>query len=362
MKILVLSCNTGGGHNAAARAIKRELNERGDECVIRNALDFTPRIKQVITEEGHSIFYKWMPELYGESYNKISKKKKHPLLYLDYARFAPEIAVYINENHFDAVICVHVFPAMMLSAWTKLLSVRAKRYFVATDYSVAPCLEGTHMDAYFVPNGCGEIFRKKLPKAKIVETGIPIDSRYYDNISQSDARKALGLRDDESLVVIGAGSIGCGPIQEIAERIKLDSEDSTYVAVLCGNNNKLREELSENTVDARFLAIGFTDNVRYWTKAADVFISKAGGLSTTEIASAGVPLILMDAVPGLEQINLDTFVAWGCAATASTTEGICNLAREFCNKEELRETMIDAQKKNFSTNAVKKLVDYISGK
>ena len=29
MKVLILSCNTGGGHNAAARAILEEMQRRG---------------------------------------------------------------------------------------------------------------------------------------------------------------------------------------------------------------------------------------------------------------------------------------------------------------------------------------------
>ena len=36
MKALILSCGTGGGHNAAGRAIKEELERRGDPVLMLN--------------------------------------------------------------------------------------------------------------------------------------------------------------------------------------------------------------------------------------------------------------------------------------------------------------------------------------
>ena len=40
MKVLILSCNTGGGHNTAAKAIKEVFDSYNDECEIKDALSF----------------------------------------------------------------------------------------------------------------------------------------------------------------------------------------------------------------------------------------------------------------------------------------------------------------------------------
>ena len=40
MKILILSCNTGAGHNSAAKAIKEVFDEHGHTCNIMDALSF----------------------------------------------------------------------------------------------------------------------------------------------------------------------------------------------------------------------------------------------------------------------------------------------------------------------------------
>ena len=38
MKVLVLSCNTGEGHNSAARAVREEFCLRGTPCDMEDAL------------------------------------------------------------------------------------------------------------------------------------------------------------------------------------------------------------------------------------------------------------------------------------------------------------------------------------
>ena len=40
MKVLILSCNTGGGHNAAGRALYEEFHRRGIECEFLDTLSF----------------------------------------------------------------------------------------------------------------------------------------------------------------------------------------------------------------------------------------------------------------------------------------------------------------------------------
>ena len=41
-KVLLLSCNTGEGHNAAARALMEQLERRGVHAECKDALSFAP--------------------------------------------------------------------------------------------------------------------------------------------------------------------------------------------------------------------------------------------------------------------------------------------------------------------------------
>ena len=59
MKVLILSCSTGGGHNSAAFAVAEEIRSHGDEAVV---LDYL------------SLAGKKVSHIVGNSYIHIVKK------------------------------------------------------------------------------------------------------------------------------------------------------------------------------------------------------------------------------------------------------------------------------------------------
>ena len=80
MKIAILSCNTGGGHNAAAAALAEELSARGHESRTYNTLDFLPKGAADLISRGHDFAYRYAPKLYGAGY-RMEEKRPSPLLY-----------------------------------------------------------------------------------------------------------------------------------------------------------------------------------------------------------------------------------------------------------------------------------------
>ena len=63
-----------------------------------------------------------------------------------------------------------------------------------------------------------------------------------------------------------------------------------------------------------------------YMRSADLFMTKPGGLSTTEAAAMGLPMVLIDAVAGCEEHNLDFFVRRGGAVTADTPQALASAA------------------------------------
>ncbi|MBQ6586090.1 MAG: hypothetical protein IJH83_04710 [Coriobacteriales bacterium] len=360
MKILILSANTGGGHNGAARAIAEELEARGIQTTIKNGLDFVPAPMRSVLERGHSIMYRYAPDLYGTAYELTEQQEGHRLLYLDYAKYALPLVAFLTKEGFDAVVATHIFAAFMLTGARKLDLLASPAFFVNTDYSFTPGAEETAMDGWFVAKGFADEFAQRgIPRDRVFETGIPVDSANYNPLARDDARRVLGLRDDVKLVLLGAGAIGCGPIKELALQLRERGGGRVCVAVLTGRNRNLLRELSQEADDALLIPLPFTDKVTYWMAAADVMMLKAGGLSTTEAASRGLPMVLMDAVPGLETHNLDYFVGHGCAVTAQDQQGLCDLALRICDDPAFAEGIRQQQRELFGANAVAKLVDIV---
>ena len=357
MKVLILSCNTGGGHNSAARAISAELEGRGIYSHIKNAMEFVPKAKQDFIEKGHSFMYKYAPDIYGRVYERTEQLERHRMLYIDYAQFALPLAQYIKRRGYDTVICVHEFPAFMLTAARKLFGLKVKQYFVATDYALTPGIEETLMDAWFVPKGfAAEYAGAGLPEDRIFETGIPVDSVFYSHPDRDDVRRRLGLRDDLPVIIVAAGSIGCGPIEELVDELRKRKGTDAVIAVMCGKNRSLLRAFMYGRSDAFLIPLGFVDNVPDWFAAGDVLITKPGGLSTTEAASAGIPMVFMNAVPGLETHNLEYFTSHGCGCYAVGVSELCDGVDIAYAK---RKTYLKNQKKLFSSNSVRELTDTV---
>ena len=76
MKILILSCNNGGGHNAVAAALKERFSERGDDCCIVDAMSFLPAGWSKLMSETHSFIYRHCPELYRSGYSHAEEHRQ----------------------------------------------------------------------------------------------------------------------------------------------------------------------------------------------------------------------------------------------------------------------------------------------
>ena len=97
MKVLLLSCNTGEGHNSAARAIREQFEAREIPCTIENALGFaSEKISEYICNTYVKITLH-TPKLFGWGYRVgrdiASPKRKSPVY------FATKLYAEIGRAH-----------------------------------------------------------------------------------------------------------------------------------------------------------------------------------------------------------------------------------------------------------------------
>lgn len=133
MKVLILTCNTGGGHNAAAAALRRELESRGHTCAVADALSFGPKHFSEVISHLHTIAYRYFPKIYGAGY----RKKEERVLGEDETSFeykmnaicVPQLYRYLLSGGFDAIVTPHVFPAEMLTRLRRKYEYKKPFYF-----------------------------------------------------------------------------------------------------------------------------------------------------------------------------------------------------------------------------------------
>ncbi len=339
MRFLILSANTGGGHNAAAHAIQEELSRHGIESDVQDCLRFISEKTSDFISWGHSYVYKHMPRVFGHAY-RMEEQRSSQFIRESIALGAAKYHNFITEHDYQAVLCVHAFSSTLVTEEQRRYGKSLPHFFVATDYTCSPGVGEADADAWFIPDEglIDEFALCGVPRERIVATGIPIRRVFSEGLDKTQARQQLNLPTDGRIVLMCCGSIGCGKMDRIVPQFAAGLPEDTSLVVICGNNEKLYEQLTEEPIP-RLTVVGFTDEIARYMAAADVCISKPGGLSTTELLASRVPSVLVLVVPGCETHNLTFATGKGLALGADDWETATEQALSLLTEEETMDTM-----------------------
>lgn len=357
MKVLILSCNTGEGHNSASKAVKAQLELLGAQADIEDSLAFLGEGVSKIVSKTHVALYKYAPWLFGKGYHYLDE---HPangysVAYVGNALYANRLKEYILEHGYDAVVCAHVFPAEALTQiYRKKEEMPFVSFLIHTDYTCYPYTNETRLDYYFIP--CAPVvpqFKKYgIPERKMLVTGIPIAAPKEDTMTRAQARASLGLPEKGPMVLLMSGSMGVGPTEELALALARRLPKNGRIITLCGNNEALKENL-ESYRSSKILPLGFTHRVGAYMDACDVLVTKGGGLTTTEAAAKGMPLVHIDAIPGCETHNVRLFSQEGMSICCKTVPQTANAVVRLLRDPQLRRDMVARQKATINPNAAR---------
>ncbi len=365
MKVLVLSCNTGGGHNTAARAVIEEFQRRGVECEMCDALAFASERTSRVVSNTYIRMATDAPKVFGKIYQAgeaISNPYIKSPVYIANMTYAKRLAKYIRENGFNAVLTSHLFPAQALTHLKKHERIDAKTYFIATDYTCYPFIEETDMDMYFVAHSAmmEEYISRDVAPEKLQPTGIPISDRFKDHPGKKEAREKLGIDSDKKLFLIMTGSMGAGFVAPVVETIIKGGNENTLVYVMTGRNADMKAEIDAmHEKDERITAVSFTTEVSLYMSAADVLMTKPGGLSTTEAAVAQIPLVLSAPIPGCETANAQFFEEKGLAVCVKDEEAAAHAALWLAADDKKSADMVRAQASIINPNAASDICDMV---
>lgn len=323
MHILILSCSTGQGHNSAALAIKEAVERRGDTCEFHNALLFLSQIYDRVVCDGHVFIYKRFPKLFGVGYR--FEENHPPTIIINQMKLGvKKFAKFFESKNFDAIVCTHSFASLIVNEYKKRSGSKVPLAFVSTDYTCCPGAPESEADLYFAPHPLlrGEFEASGIKPESFFPFGIPVSNKFIEKRDKSEARRELGLPQNRKIVLLGCGSMGCGPIAKLAALLSRRLPDALIV-VVCGNNLRLLERLTRLEHD-NIIPLPYTKKMALYLAASDVYITKAGGLSTTETILSDVPLLYIDAVPGCETRNIDFMVGNNFAAAAESHTDVIN--------------------------------------
>jgi UDP-N-acetylglucosamine:LPS N-acetylglucosamine transferase len=139
---------------------------------------------------------------------------------------------------------------------------------------------------------------------KIRISGLPLHPKFHE-VNETDAQKArtaFGLDPNKFTVFVNAGWVGGGNVPKIFREL-VRGELDVQAIFLAGRNEDLRLEAEEIARSARFpvKVIGYSDEIEKLMHAANVMVSKLGGLTTFEALACRLPIIADTTTPPMPQ-------------------------------------------------------------
>ena len=368
MKVLILSCNTGQGHNSAGRALMEEFAARGVHADMRDALAFSSVLASRMVCGIHAKCSLHAPKLLGAGIQVAklidSARMDRSPCYLANMPYAGSLYDFITENGYDTVVAPHVFPSETV---TRILrkhpeAARLKTYFIGTDYAYPPFLHDTELDHYFIPHPdlVDSFVKEGVPRHKLVPLGIPVSSAFLTKVEKGEARRRLGLPEEGKILLVMTGSMGFGNTEALVENLLRRIPADTQILVMGGNNTRMKERLrARYGSEPRLRVLDFTREVSLYMDASDILFTKPGGLSSTEAAAKGIPFLHTDPIPGWEEDNIRFFHAHGLSEHGKDPEELALKALYLLANPWKCEEMVAAQQEQINAHAARDICEFI---
>lgn len=367
MKILLLSCKTGGGHDAAANALKEQFEKMGHEAFV---FDYLTLAGEKVAKRVANVYVKTvqkMPSAFGCAYNVgmfISKRTKKSPVYLVNQKMDKYLEPYLEEHPYDAIVMTHLYPAETLTSMRRKEGAKLPPIFgVLTDYTLTPFWEETECDEYIIPHKdlMDECVRRGLPKEKLHPFGIPFSPKILAPYSQIEAKKLLNLDENKKVILLIGGSMGAGKLVALTKSFSKEERINDFqVIVICGNNEKIYNKLVKKYKDNHaFVIMGHTNQMPILMRASDIVYTKPGGLTSTETVASRKPMIITYPIPGCENANRDFFVSHNMALSANTPDELVKVGIDLLDDDRKIEAIKDSQRINIDENATVNIANFI---
>jgi len=291
--------NAGGGHRAAAEALREVMNGEGSPWQVRllnlfellDPQDRFRRITRMRPEDyyNHRLARGWTLGLAQElkllqAAIRLAHPKLVQRLQQHWRRASPDLAVSLVPN-------------FNLALAHSLQAVRPGLPFVTvlTDLADLP-------PHFWVERGAGQHVVCGTERALQQVRALGVDERHLHRASgmilrpgfyrhggppRAQARRALGLDEHTPTGVVLFGGHGSSAMLDIAERLA-----NVPLILLCGHNHALAERLRALPAAAPRVIVGYTQDVPHYLRLGDFFIGKPGPGSLSEALHCGLPVIV----------------------------------------------------------------------
>ena len=331
-RILFLYATNNSGHQRAAQAISKSLRELSPDVQTSEIDFFTyhyptigPFISKMYLDLIRSVPHAWDFLYDNPNLATMTSELRRFFNFIN----IPKIYRVLRDYKPHAVVCTQAVPAGFIATEKEKGKISMPLFVAITDFVANPYWPDSQVDCYFVPDD--EIRRnlnkRDIPDIRIKTTGIPIDNQFVVSHPKNVARQRLGLKPNTTVILITGGSRGLGNISDAVKFIT-GANRNYQIIVITGHNRILYKHLKKEYYGKKnVLVTGYSKNMSRLMDAADLIVSKPGGLTSAEAMAKGVPMIITAPLPGQEERNASYLIKHGVA--------------ERCDKIQLLPRVID---------------------
>jgi processive 1,2-diacylglycerol beta-glucosyltransferase len=329
-RVLFLYISMSSGHQRAANAIEEALSLLAPswETSGVDAFSFAyPTIGKLIARTYLEIL-RHTPVLWDFVYDnpdvETATREIREVLNLISRR---KMRSLIKTHNPAALVCTQAVPCSVFAAEKRNGKLHIPLIAVITDFAIHSYWVHPEVDLYCVASEEARryLIHQGLSASKIAVTGIPISPSFLQRFPREQVRAELDLDPNRPTVLVMGGSQGLGPLQEMVDHLQ---SYSFQIVVTAGVDRDLFRHLQKRYAkDRRVRVFGYTKMVNSLMDAADLLITKPGGLTSSEALAKNLPMIICNPIPGQEERNARYLLKQGVAEEAHEPEEIARLAQ-----------------------------------
>jgi len=351
-RLLILSVSAGNGHVRAAQALAATAEALAPPCDATHVdamAHFPSGFRKVYTDWYIKLVNR-APEVWSYLHQKTDTTP-HSATSQRLRRGIERVSAgaLLREVHRvdpKAIVCTHFLPAELLMREQNKGRLDCPVWLQVTDYDLH--------NMWIVPGMAGYLAATEevalrmrargLASDRIHVTGIPVMPAFSQPDAPELARDAsvarLGLDPARKVMLMVSGGAGVGDLPSMVERaLALEGPGCDFqVIAVAGRNEAAHAALKRlgERAAGRLVAIGFTNEMERLMAAADLVVTKPGGLTISECLALGKPMLLVSPIPGQEEHNAGFLMEEGAAWLAYDTIGLeYKIARLMAAPEQL---------------------------
>ncbi|GKV69264.1 putative glycosyltransferase YkoN [Sporosarcina sp. NCCP-2716] len=301
------------GHHQAAEALMDLIRERYPDSNVKkiDLLSETNQLLEKVIQTGYLQWIKLAPRLYSRAYKRLyfCKEPLDGQYIWHQSLFLHKLKQLLKEEQPDLIFCTHSLPSCMLSKLKMAGNCDVPVVNVYTDFFVHDYWGHRGIDAHFLPTAEAKEQMQDDPHVpgRLIVTGIPV----HRAIRRPQQGKARSGSADKPVVLLAGGNSGLGCPSRMFQELE-GAEDMQFV-VLCGHNKRLYRKIqSWNLPHIQALPyIDSREEMNALYDRADALVTKPGGITVSEGLRKRLPMFIHSALPGQEEMNLETLVPKG---------------------------------------------------